>query len=119
MPPSAIAVTPPEGLKTSELTAAAVAKKIAVQSTLQPLDASKLKFTRTTTPMTGAYSSKQILIIFTCIMCCDTFGSHNEPHADSKKSPNQATQSLQLPLSVPTIWLLLFGKLPLDGRPQN
>lgn len=51
MAPSAISVTPPEGVKTAELTAAAVAHKIA-QTGLQPLDAAKLKFTRTTTPMT-------------------------------------------------------------------
>jgi branched-chain amino acid aminotransferase len=52
MSPSAISVTPPHGVKTSELTAAAVAQKISTQALeLQPLDASKLKFTRTTTPM--------------------------------------------------------------------
>lgn len=50
MAPSAISVTPPEGVQTAELTAAAVAQKI-IQTGLQPLDASKLKFTRTTTPM--------------------------------------------------------------------
>jgi len=51
MAPSAISLTPPEGVKTSELTAAAVAQKINETQT-HPLDASKLKFTKTTTPMT-------------------------------------------------------------------
>jgi len=59
------AITPPQGVQqTSELTAAAVAQKIAqmapaqakqpngVNAALRPLDASKLKFTQTTTPMT-------------------------------------------------------------------
>ena len=51
MAPSAVSMTPPEGVKTAELTAAAVAHEIK-QTGLKPLDASKLKFTRTTTPMT-------------------------------------------------------------------
>lgn len=51
MSPSLVSVTPPEGVKTAELTAAAVAQKIEVAAHLQPLDASKLKFTKTTTPM--------------------------------------------------------------------
>jgi len=62
MSPSADPITPPEDIQqTSELTAAAVAKKLSNtaptkarlsngKSSLQPLDASKLKFTRTTTP---------------------------------------------------------------------
>jgi len=51
MAPSAISKTPEEGVQTAELTASAVAHKIDAQALLQPLDASKLKFTRTTTPM--------------------------------------------------------------------
>lgn len=35
MAPSAVAITPPEGVKTSELTASAVASKLAKQATLQ------------------------------------------------------------------------------------
>jgi len=62
MSPSAAPITPPEDIQhTSELTAAAVAKKLSNTtpaqaklfndaSSLQLLDASKLKFTRTTTP---------------------------------------------------------------------
>lgn len=52
MSPSAVVATPPQGVKTSELTASAVAQKIEAATQLQPLDASKLKFTKTTTPMT-------------------------------------------------------------------
>lgn len=52
MAPSLVSMTPPEGVKTAELTAAAVAQKIEVASHLQPLDASKLRITKTTTPMT-------------------------------------------------------------------
>jgi branched-chain amino acid aminotransferase len=51
MSPSAVSATPPQGLKTAELTASAVAQKIGASATLAPLDASKLTFTRTTTPM--------------------------------------------------------------------
>ena len=53
MAPSAItpAATPPHGIKTAELTASAITHKLEAQSTLQPLDASRLKFTRSTTPM--------------------------------------------------------------------
>ena len=50
MAPSAISRTPPEGVKTAELTAAAVSQKMH-QTGLWPLDSSKLKFTRTTSPM--------------------------------------------------------------------
>lgn len=52
MSPSLVSVTPPEGVNASELTASAVAHKIEAAAHLQPLDASKLKFTKTTTPMT-------------------------------------------------------------------
>jgi hypothetical protein len=55
MSPSAISNTPPRDVQqTSELTAAAVSKKIAVieDGPLPHLDASKLKITKTTTPMT-------------------------------------------------------------------
>ncbi|RFU28681.1 hypothetical protein B7463_g7655, partial [Scytalidium lignicola] len=63
MSPSAISQTPPPNVeKGTELTAAAVAKSLASATTpteqngtrpaLRPLDASKLKFTKTTTPMT-------------------------------------------------------------------
>jgi branched-chain amino acid aminotransferase len=69
MAPSAISYTPPEGVKTSELTAAAVSQKIADQSTLKPLDASKLKFTRTSTPMTVPQPDDPI--IATCSQCTD------------------------------------------------
>ena len=51
MAPSAVPLTPPEELSISDLPAAAVAQKIS-HFGLQPLDASKLKFTRTSTPMT-------------------------------------------------------------------
>jgi len=53
MAPSAIspAATPPHGIKTAELTASAVTHKIGAQSLLLPLNASKLVFTPTTTPM--------------------------------------------------------------------
>jgi branched-chain amino acid aminotransferase len=62
MSPSAVSITPPEDIQhTSDLTAAAVARKLATTtlaqpkstngtSSLQKLDASKLRFTRTTTP---------------------------------------------------------------------
>jgi branched-chain amino acid aminotransferase len=62
MSPSADPITPPEDIQhTSELTAAAIARKLSNTtpakatllngtSSIQPLDASKLKFTRTTTP---------------------------------------------------------------------
>src|SRR5277367_1445902 len=62
MSPSAAPITPPEDIQhTSELTAAAVARKLSNTapaqaklfigtSSLQPLNASRLKFTRTTTP---------------------------------------------------------------------
>lgn len=43
-------------MKTSELTSATVAQKIAAGTTLQQLDASKLKFTKSTTPMTVTIS---------------------------------------------------------------
>jgi branched-chain amino acid aminotransferase len=69
MAPSAMPVTPPEGVKTSELTASAVAQKIVVQSTLNLLDASKLKFTRTTKPMTVPEPSHPI--IATASQCTD------------------------------------------------
>ncbi|KAM3072251.1 hypothetical protein ACMFMG_009067 [Clarireedia jacksonii] len=55
MSPAAISNTPPRDIQqTSELTAAAVSKKIAVieDGPLPHLDASKLKITKTTTPMT-------------------------------------------------------------------
>jgi len=61
MSPSAVSVTPPQDVqKTSDLTAAAVALKIADAAQgqangapkLAPLDASKLKFTRNTNPQT-------------------------------------------------------------------
>ena len=52
MAPSPVSVTPPQGVKISELTGAAVAQKIVAGTTLQQLDASKLKFTKSTTPMT-------------------------------------------------------------------
>ncbi|KAG9246450.1 putative branched-chain-amino-acid aminotransferase [Calycina marina] len=53
MAPSAItaATTPPHGIKTAALTASAVYHQIEAQSGLRPLDASKLIFTPTTTPM--------------------------------------------------------------------
>lgn len=44
-------MTPPEGVKTAELTAEGVKHQFDAQSGLAKLDASKLKFTRTTTPM--------------------------------------------------------------------
>jgi branched-chain amino acid aminotransferase len=69
MAPSAISVTPPQEVTTSELTASAVAEKIAVQSTLAPLDASKLKFTRTKTPM--AVPQPGDPIIATASQCTD------------------------------------------------
>jgi hypothetical protein len=50
--PPAVSATSLDGVKTAELTASAVAHKIDAESELQPLDASKLKFTRTLTPMT-------------------------------------------------------------------
>jgi branched-chain amino acid aminotransferase len=62
MSPSAAPITPPEDIQhTSDLTAAAIARKLAATapaqsqftngtSTLQKLDASKLKFTQSTTP---------------------------------------------------------------------
>ncbi|KAH8596334.1 putative branched-chain-amino-acid aminotransferase [Bisporella sp. PMI_857] len=54
MAPSAISptITPAKGVKTAELTASAISHKLKKQNGLQPLDASKLIFTRTTTPMT-------------------------------------------------------------------
>lgn len=52
MSPSLVSMTPPEGVKTAELTASAVAHKIEVAAHLQPLDASKLRFTKTSNPMT-------------------------------------------------------------------
>jgi branched-chain amino acid aminotransferase len=52
MAPSAFSVTPPQGVKTSALTGAAVPQKIIAGTTLQQLDASKLKFTKSTTPIT-------------------------------------------------------------------
>lgn len=78
MAPSAI--TPPQGVQeTSELTAAAVAGKIAqtapgllksgVKTTLRPLDASRLRFTRTTTPMTVPQPGDPI--IATASQCTD------------------------------------------------
>lgn len=51
MAPIAVSETPPRGLKTAELTASAVTQKIQVGANLQHLDASKLKVTKTTTPM--------------------------------------------------------------------
>lgn len=68
MAPSAVSMTPPEGVKTAELTAAAVSQKIN-QTGLQPLDASKLKFTRTTTPM--AVPEPNDPIIATSSQCTD------------------------------------------------
>lgn len=62
MSPSAVSITPPQHIQhTSDLTAAAIARKLATTApapakysngtpSLQRLDASKLKFTRTTTP---------------------------------------------------------------------
>ncbi|KAH8782627.1 putative branched-chain-amino-acid aminotransferase [Hyaloscypha finlandica] len=78
MAPSAI--TPPQGVQeTSELTAAAVAGKIAqtapgllkngVKTTLRPLDASRLRLTRTTTPMTVPQPGDPI--IATASQCTD------------------------------------------------
>ncbi|KAE8454095.1 hypothetical protein EG329_007873 [Mollisiaceae sp. DMI_Dod_QoI] len=81
MAPSAI--TPPNGVQqTAELTTAAVARKIAEtapgltsngldtgMATLQPLDASKLKFTRTTTPMSVPQPGDPI--IATASQCTD------------------------------------------------
>lgn len=70
------AVTPPEGLYTTALTAAAVAEKISqskqsngTHSALQPLDASKLKFTRTKSPMTVPQPGDPI--IATASQCTD------------------------------------------------
>ena len=79
MAPSATSVTPPHevgGTQTAELTAAAVAKKIA-QATpisngvehLNPLDASKLRFTRTSTPMSVPEPGDPI--IATASQCTD------------------------------------------------
>ena len=68
MAPSAVSITPPEGVKTAELTAAAVAQKIN-QTDLQPLNASKLKFTRTTTPMSVPEPNDPI--IATSTQCTD------------------------------------------------
>jgi branched-chain amino acid aminotransferase len=69
MAPSAIPATPPEGVKTAELTAAAVSQKIELAAHLQPLDASKLKFTKTTTPMTVPEPADPI--IATSSQCTD------------------------------------------------
>ena len=76
------AITPPHGVQqTSELTAAAVAQKIAqtapalskhingIETALSPLDASKLKFTETTTPM--AVPQPGDPIIATASQCTD------------------------------------------------
>jgi branched-chain amino acid aminotransferase len=56
MAPSAMPITPPEDTlnvqKTSDLSAAAISKKLTSIPTLAPLDASKLIFTRTTNPGT-------------------------------------------------------------------
>jgi branched-chain amino acid aminotransferase len=81
MAPSA--VTPPQGVQqTSELTATAISQKIAETApaqlrqlngfettTLRPLDASKLKFTKTTTPM--AVPQPGDPIIATASQCTD------------------------------------------------
>jgi branched-chain amino acid aminotransferase len=69
MSPSLVSVTPPEGVKTAELTASAVAQKIEIASHLQPLDASKLKFTKTSTPM--AVPEPGDPIIDTASQCTD------------------------------------------------
>lgn len=78
MAPSAI--TPPHGVQqTSELTAAAVTEKIAqtapgllkngIKTSLRPLDASRLRFTRTTTPMSVPQPGDPI--IATASQCTD------------------------------------------------
>ena len=79
MAPSAVSITPPHelgGVQTAELNAAAVAKKIAQAiptsngvETLKPLDASKLRFTRTSTPM--SVPSPGDPIIATSSLCTD------------------------------------------------
>jgi len=69
MSPSAVSSTPSPGVQASELTASAVAQKIGASANLQPLDASKLIFTKTQTPM--AVPEPGDPIIATSSQCTD------------------------------------------------